>query len=104
MRNAKSSVNKFSKGVALFSVSQGKPGMLLKKNVNNPKGGGSGMVISIEDDLGNDTSLKQLSDTFRPIRWRRVRFSLPSFRALRELSGCFQEVDFGTVEKGLLKN
>lgn len=51
MINAKSSINKFSKGVALFSVNQAKPGMLLKKDPSNQKEGGPGVVKSTGDAL-----------------------------------------------------
>lgn len=47
MINAKSSISKFSKGVALFSVDQTKPGMLSKKDPSNQKEGGPGMVKTL---------------------------------------------------------
>lgn len=55
MINAKSSINKFSKGVVLFSVNQAKPGMLLKKDPSNQKEGGPGVVKSTGDALGNNS-------------------------------------------------
>lgn len=61
-----SSISMFRKGVALFSVNQAKPGILLKKEegLQQPEG----MVKSTEDALGKQYLLKQPSNAFRPVR------------------------------------